>query len=70
MSTTDRAAEARHVCNMFSVLPAPTLNDFSTGRVMRAATAAEIAQSAAAEAVDGIGIILVDGRECYVETAR
>lgn len=70
MSTADRAAESRHIRSMFSALPAPTLNDFITGRVLRPASPTEIAASAAAEAVDGIGIILVDGRECYVETAR
>ena len=46
----------------------PQLVDFNTGRVLRPATAAEHAASQKAVAVDGIGLIQVDGRSCYTET--
>lgn len=44
------------------------LIDHETGRILRKATASERKASEAQIAVDGIGIILVDGRECFTET--
>lgn len=46
---------------------APILYDYQTGDAIRAATADELAASiAAAESDGGAGVILVDGRSCYV----
>jgi precorrin-6B methylase 2 len=50
--------------------PAPTLNNYQTGDVIRVATAAEIAASMEAAESDiggGTGAIVVDGVTCYVE---
>ena len=44
------------------------LVDFATGRVLREATASEHADSQAQIEVDGVGIIQVDGLDCYTET--
>ena len=44
------------------------LIDFATGRALRPATLDEQKRSEAQVEVDGIGIILVDGRECITET--
>ncbi len=49
--------------------PTPTLNDYRTNEVLRAATPEEILASEEAAAHDGgAGVIEVDGRSCFVET--
>ena len=43
------------------------LHDYKTGEVIRDATPAELAESIEAEKHDGgAGVIVVDGRNCYV----
>lgn len=45
-----------------------TLHDYSTGEYLRDATQEETDESIAAARTDGgAGVILVDGRSCYVE---
>ena len=44
------------------------LMDYSTGEIVRIATAAELAESIAAAEIDGgAGVIDVDGRRCWVQ---
>ena len=44
------------------------LMDYSTGEIVRTATAAELAESIAAAEIDGgAGVIDVDGRRCWVQ---
>ena len=46
------------------------LFDYYTADYIREATAAEIAESfAAAETDGGAGVIIVDGRHCYVQNS-
>lgn len=46
----------------------PTLHDYQTGDVLRPATTAELEASKDAATRDGgAGVILVDGRSCYVQ---
>lgn len=50
-----------------SNLAAGTLHDYRTGDAIRPATATELADSLAAACDDGgAGVIMVDGRSCYV----
>ena len=50
-----------------TTIPAPHLTDYRTGEDIRTATAEEVeASKAAAETDGGAGVILVDGRACYV----